>query len=220
VEVGVFVRRWSLRSKALLLLAVAAGIGSFTIVRGYAAELDALRPELGDRVAVVVAGRALVRGAVLAADDVRVERIPSAYAPPAAFGAVGSVVGRTLATDLVAGEAVTPTRVGGVGGPVASLITSGLRAFVVASGLPPGVLEPGDRVDVIATFGGPRPYTDTVGTALEVLSIVEDEEGTFQASGPSGPSLVLLVSEETAEQLAHATAFGRITVTIAPLDAA
>jgi Flp pilus assembly protein CpaB len=74
----VFARRWSLRSKAFALLAIAAGIGSFTIVRGYAAELDALRPELGDRVAVVVADRALVRGAVLVADDVRVERIPSA----------------------------------------------------------------------------------------------------------------------------------------------
>jgi Flp pilus assembly protein CpaB len=219
VEVGVFVRRWSLRSKALALLAMAAGIGSFTIVRGYAAELDALRPELGDRIAVVVADRALVRGDVLAGDDVRIERIPSAYAPPGAFGAVGSVVGRTLAADLAAGEAVTRTRVGGAGGPVASLVASGLRAFVVASGLPPGVLEPGDRVDVIATFGGPRPYTDTVGTGLEVLSIVEEDAGTFQAAGPSGPSLVLLVSAETAEQLAHATAFGRITVTVAPPDA-
>jgi Flp pilus assembly protein CpaB len=219
VEVGVFVRRWSLRSKALALLAMAAGIGSFTIVRGYAAELDALRPELGDRIAVVVADRALVRGDVLAGDDVRIERIPSAYAPPGAFGAVGSVVGRTLAADLTAGEAVTRTRVGGAGGPVASLVASGLRAFVVASGLPPGVLEPGDRVDVIATFGGPRPYTDTVGTGLEVLSIVEEDAGTFQAAGPSGPSLVLLVSAETAEQLAHATAFGRITVTVAPPDA-
>jgi Flp pilus assembly protein CpaB len=109
--------------------------------------------------------------------------------------------------------------VGGAGGPVASLVASGLRAFVVASGLPPGVLEPGDRVDVIATFGGPRPYTDTVGTGLEVLSIVEEDAGTFQAAGPSGPSLVLLVSAETAEQLAHATAFGRITVTVAPPDA-
>ena len=215
-----FVRRWSLRSKALALLAVAAGIGSFTIVRGYAAELDALRPELGERVAVVVAGRALVRGAVLAGGDVRVERIPSAYAPPGAFGAVGSVVGRTLATDLAAGEAVTRTRVGGGGGPVASLIASGLRAFVVASGLPSGVIEPGDRVDVIATFGGPRPYTDTVGTGLEVLSIVEDDAATFEAGGSAGASLVLHVSEETAEQLAHATAFGRITVTVAPFDGA
>lgn len=215
-----FVRRWSLRSKALALLALAAGAGSFTIVRGYAAELDALRPELGDHIAVVVAARALERGAVLADDDVRVERIPSAYAAPGAFAAVGSVVGRTLATDLATGEAVTRTRVGGAGGPVASLVASGLRAFVVASGLPPGVLEPGDRVDVIATFGGSRPYTDTVGAGLEVLSIVEDETGTFEAGGTSGPSLVLLVSEETAEQLARATAFGRLTVTIAPIDAA
>jgi pilus assembly protein CpaB len=219
VEVDVFVRRWSLRSKALALLAIAAGIGSFTIVRGYAAELDALRPELGDRISVVVADRALVRGDVLAGDDVRIEHIPSAYAPPGAFGAVGSVVGRTLAADLAAGEPVTRTRVGGAGGPVASLVADGLRAFVVASGLPSGVLEPGDRVDVIATFGGPRPYTDTVGTGLEVLSIVEEDAGTFQAAGPSGPSLVLLVSAETAERLAHATAFGHITVTVAPPDA-
>jgi pilus assembly protein CpaB len=216
----VFVRRWSLRSKALALLAVAAGIGSFTIVRGYAAELDALRPELGDRVAVVVAARALERGAVLAEDDLRTEHIPSAYAPPGAFGSAGSVVGRSLAADLAAGEAVTRTRLGGAGGPVASLVSGGLRAFVVVSGLPSGVLEPGDRVDVIATFGGPRPYTDTVGTGLEVLSIVEDDAGTFDAGGSSGPSLVLLVSEATAEELAHATAFGRITVTIAPLDVA
>ena len=209
-----FVRRWSLRSKALALLAIAAGIGSFAIVRGYAAELEALRPELGDRVPVVVAARALERGAVLAEDDLRVERIPSAYAQPGAFGVVGTVAGRTLAADLATGETVTRTRVGGAGGPVASLVSSGLRAFVVASGLPSGVLEPGDRVDVIATFGGPRPYTDTVGSGLEVLSIVEDDAGTFEAGGSSGPSLVLLVSEETAEELAHATAFGRITVTV------
>lgn len=212
-----FVRRWSLRSKALGLLAIAAGVGSFMIVRGYAAELDALRPELGDRVGVVVAERALVRGAVLATDDLRVQRIPSAFAPPGAFRAVGSVAGRTLGSDIATGEAVTRTRVAGVGGPVASLVASGLRAFVVASGLPSGVLEPGDRVDVIATFGGPRPYTDTVGTGLEVLAIVEDDGATIDPGGVSGPSLVLLVSQETAEQLARATAFGKITVTIAPL---
>ena len=72
---------------------------------------------------------------------------------------------------------------------------------------------------MIATFGGPRPYTDTVGSGLEILSIVEDDAGTFEAGGSSGPSLVLLVSPETAEQLAHATAFGQITVAIAPFDA-
>ena len=213
-----FVRRWSLRSKALAILAVVAGAGSFTIVRGYAAEVEALRPAAGDLVTVVVADRDLPRGSVIAEDAVRLERMPSLFAPPGAFRRVEATVGRTLASDLAEGEAVTPTRVGGAGGPVASQIASGLRAFVVSSGLPPGVLRPGDRVDVIATFGGPRPYTDTVGSGLEVLSIVEGETGTFEAGGSSGPSLVLLVGPETAEQLARATAFGQISVVIAPID--
>ena len=214
-----FVRRWSLRSKMLAILAVVAGAASFAIVRGYAAEVDALRPRAGDVVTVVVADRDLARGSVIGGDAVRLERVPSAFAPPGAFRSVEQTVGRTLVSDLAGGEAVTRTRVGGVGGPVASQVASGLRAFVVASGLPAGVLRAGDRVDVIATFGGPRPYTDTVGSGLEILSIVEDDAGTFEAGGSSGPSLVLLVSPETAEQLAQATAFGQITVAIAPLDA-
>jgi Flp pilus assembly protein CpaB len=215
----VFIGRWSLRSKAFALLALAAGAGTFTLVRGYAAELEALRPDPGEAVPVVIASRDLTRGSVIGEDAVRLERISAAYAPPGAFEAIGDAVGLTLATDLAEGETITRTRVGGRGGPVASLVAGGLRAFVVGSGLPSGVLQPGDRVDVIATFGGPRPYTDTVGSGLEVLSIVEDDAETFEAGGSSGPSLVLLVGPETAEQLAHATAFGQITVTIAPLDA-
>jgi Flp pilus assembly protein CpaB len=215
----VFLRRWSLRSKVMALLAVVAGAGSFTLVRGYAADLEALRPVPGSDVAVVVAARDFERGSAIDEGSVRLQRMPSEYAPPGTLHSVEEAVGRTLGSDLAEGEAVTATRVGGAGGPVSSLVDGGLRAFVVGSGLPSGVLEPGDRVDVIATFGGPRPYTDTVGSGLEVLSIVEQDAGTVQAGGATGPSLVLLVSPETAEQLARATAFGQLTVTIAPVDA-
>src|SRR5215204_2355021 len=200
----------------MALLAVVAGAGSFTLVRGYAAELEALRPVAGNDVPVVVAERDIQRGSVIDEGSVRLQPMPSAYAPPGALRSVATAVGRTLGSDLAEGEAVTRTRVGC--GPVASLVAGGLRAFVVGSGLPSGVLEPGDRVDVIATFGGPHPYTDTVGSGLQILSIVEQDAGTFQAGGATGPSLVLLVSPETAEQLARATAFGQLTVTIAPVD--
>jgi Flp pilus assembly protein CpaB len=210
-------RRWSTRSKAFGVLAIAAGAGSFTLVRGYAAELEALRP--GDPRPVVVAAAPLERGVVLTEDALRVERVPSAYAPPGAFGSVAGAAGRTLVSDLAEGEAVTRTRLGGAGGPVAAQLESGLRAFVVRAGVPAGVLRPGDLVDVIATFGGPRPYSDTVGSGLEVLSIVEDDGGTFEASGAGGPSLVLLVTPDVAERLAHAAAFGEISVSIAPSEA-
>ncbi len=211
-------RRWPLRSKLFAVLAVVAAGATFGLVRGYAAEIEALRPSTGDPVPVVVAARGIERGTVLVEDALRVERIPSAYAPPGAIGSVQDAVGRTLVSDLAEGEAVTRTRVGAGGGPVASRVSSGLRAFVVGAGIPAGVLEPGDLVDVIATFGGPRPYTETVGTALEVLSIVEEGAGTFEAAGGSGPSLVLLVSPDTAERLAYATAFASIAVTVAPFE--
>jgi Flp pilus assembly protein CpaB len=127
-------------------------------------------------------------------------------------------VGQVLVSDLAEGEPLTRTRVSSAGGPVASVVPSGLRAFVVPAGLPAGVVRAGDRVDVLATFGGPRPYTDTVGIGLEVLSVIEEASGTFEASGAAGPSLVLLVSPEIAERLAHATAFAQLSVTVAPVE--
>lgn len=212
-------RRWSPRSKLLLVLAVVAGAGSFSLVRGYAAELEALRPT-GGQVPVVVASRSLERGRVLEEADLALEEVPPAYAPPGAVASISEAVGLTLVGDLAEGEAITETRVGRAGGPVAAAVPSGLRAFVVQTVLPAGVVRPGDRVDVLATFGGPRPYTDTVGADIEVLSVLGADAGAIAAGGAGGPSLVLLVSPDAAERLAHATAFGQISVTIAPAASA
>jgi Flp pilus assembly protein CpaB len=212
---GVFLRKWSRRSKAFAALAVASGAGAYLLVDGYATRLEALRPVAGEPVPVVVADVGLVRGAVLTEDALRVELVPVAFAPPGRVGTPGSLVGRTLVSDLAEGEAVTRTRVGVAGGPVASLVPSGLRAFPIQVGPTASAVRPGDRVDVLATFGGPRPYTDTVASGLEVLAIVEPEGGAFEAGGAGGPSLVLLVGPAIAEELAYASAFADLAVAVA-----
>jgi len=85
--------------------------------------------------------------------------------------------------------------------------------------MPAGSVRAGDRVDVLATFGGQRPYTDTVATGLEVLTVLAAEKGAFTASGADlGPALVLLVTPDAAERLAYATAFADLTVTIAGVE--
>lgn len=208
-----YLRRWSTRRKAMLALSAACGLGAFLLVRAEEARVAALAPVVGEPVRVVVAARDLARGATLAPEDLRVREVPAAFAPPGALATPGSAAGETLVSDLAAGEVVTRTRLAS-GGPVASRVPSGLRAFVVSSAIPAGAIRPGDRVDVLATFGGQRPYTDTVASGLEVLTLLEPEPGLVGSSS-EGPSLVLLVSPEAAERLAHATAFGRITVTIA-----
>jgi Flp pilus assembly protein CpaB len=217
---GPFARRWSRRSKALAALAVVAGSSAFLLVDAYAARLEALRPVAGGPVPVVVAVRPLARGTALGPDDLRVERVPSAFAPPGRFGTTEALQGRVLVSDLDEGEAVTATRLGVAGGPVASLVPDGLRAFPIRPGPSAAAVRAGDRVDVLATFGGPRPYTDTVATGLEVLVVLEPDEGAFAAGGPGGPSLVLLVGPEVAEELAYATAFADLAVAIAPATSA
>ena len=193
-----------------VLIALAAGAGSFTLVRGYAAEIEALRPATGDVVPVVVAGDDSL-AAVIEEDAVRLERILPTRRRKRSERSRTPWDGRWPRTSRKGrpsprrGWAATADR-----SRRSSRAACALRG---GSGLPSDVLEPGDRVDVIATFGGPRPYTDTVGSGLEILSVVEQDEETFQAGGATGPSLVLLVSPETAEQLAHAAAFGQITVT-------
>jgi pilus assembly protein CpaB len=209
-------RRWSRRSKVFAILAVLSGSLAFALVDGYAARLEELRPVAGDPVPVVVAARPLVRGETLTEEAVSVREIPAAFAPPGRIASAAAIAGRTLVSDVAEGEPVTRTRLGVAGGPIASLVPSGLRAFPVTANVAPDAIRAGDRVDVIATFGGPRPYTDTVASELEVLAILEPDEGTFAAGGGGGPSLVLLVSPQVAEELAYASAFAEIAVTVAP----
>jgi pilus assembly protein CpaB len=209
-------RRWSPRSKLFLVLAVVCGATAFAIVRGYAARIEALRPLVGRPIPIVVAAAPLARGAVLTQDMLQVASVPEAFAQPGALRSIEQAVGHALVADIAQGEVLTRTRIGSSGGPVAAQVPSGLRAFVVASGMPPGTVRAGDRVDVLATFGGQRPYTDTVATGLEVLTVLAGERDAFAASGSQpGPALVLLVTPDAAERLAYASAFATLTVTIA-----
>lgn len=204
-------RRWSRRTVRFAILAIACGALASLLVARQERELAFLRAATGDPVPVVRAARALTRGTVLASGDLEVIAVPVAFAPPGAAASADAVVGRALLTDLDAGEAVTATRIGTRAGPIAAQVPAGFRAFTIPVAIPDGALRPGDRVDVLGAFGGPRPWSDVVASALEVLAILEPAPGD-----PSGrPSLVLLVSGTTAERLAYASAFADLTVAIA-----
>jgi Flp pilus assembly protein CpaB len=215
-----FGRRWPRAARISAGLALLFGLAAFALVQGYVARLQASRPALGPPVAVVVAAVDLSRGVTLGADALQTREVPGEFAPPGAIGDPADAQGRVLISALAAGEPVTATRLAAPeAGPVAALVPPGLRAFVVATDVPPEAVRAGDRVDVLATFGGGRPHTETVATALEVLSVLGSGQTDALSGAPSdAPRLVLLVSPDEAERLAYAGAFADLSVTIAGAD--
>ena len=214
-----FRRKLPTSSLVFLSLSLVAGLLAALLMRGYARRLEATRPDVGRPVSVVVAAARITRGATVTADMVRADQVPSAYAPPGAPSSVEQVLGRILSADEDAGEILTRTRLAGTAaGPVAALVPQGSRAYLIPSSLPPDAVHPGDRVDVLAAFGGGRPHVETVASDVEVSQVLAaaDTGGVPGVDGAPGPSLVLLVDPATAEQLAYAVTFAKLAVTIEP----
>jgi pilus assembly protein CpaB len=213
-------RRWPIGSKVLLAIAALAGAAAFVVVDASRGQLRALERVAGAPVPVVVAATHLSRGATLSSSMLRAASVPVAFAPPGAVRDPAAIEGATLLTDVARGEPLTRTRVADdASGPVAAVVPPGLRAVTVDPGLPPGAVVAGDRVDVLATYGGDRPHTETVASGLEIARVLRaDPSATAlggEAASTSTPTLVLLVSPDVAERLAYAKAFADLDVSIA-----
>jgi pilus assembly protein CpaB len=213
-------RRWPLASKVLLALGALLGALTFVVVRGYQDRVEALHPAVGPPVAIVTAATDLRRGTVLSAGLLHTSSLPEEFVPPGAVGDPASIAGRVLVADIDAGEILTRSRLAEPRvGPVAALVPEDLRAVVVPSGVPPGTLRAGDRVEVYATYGGGRPHTELVASDLEIVRILTEGATSVSgiagtATGDTGVGLVLLVDGDAASRLAYARAFGQLQIAI------
>jgi pilus assembly protein CpaB len=132
------VRRWLSAG----LVAAAAAVG-----------LRVLAPVPPRLVPLVVAAHDIPAGHRLAASDVRVAEWLRGTGPGRAMAQVGGAVGRVSAGPLAAGSAVTDADLLGPGlltGQPPGLLAVPVR---VAESAAAGLVQPGDRVDVIAVAG-------------------------------------------------------------------
>lgn len=185
-----------------LLIAVAA-VGTFAAASG--ATADARRPYL-------VAGADLAVGHRIERSDLALARmeLPAYLAHGHAFGpgAAARLVGALVVGPVARGELVqrSTVRLGGAGaGGVRELSFPIDPARAVG-----GALQPGEFVDVLATYGGATDgYTVTVARAARVVA-ARDRGGLA-----GGDSLVLTLDVPTADAalaLAHAVNEGHVTV--------
>ena len=214
-------RRWTTSSKIFAALSVLSGLAAFALVRAYQIDLARLRPEVGHPVDMVVASAPIARASGIRADQIDVVSVPSSFAPPGRISSPDAVVGRTTLTALEPGEPVTRTRLAPPGGPIAAVAPPGLVAFPISVDVPAAAVRPGDLVDVLATFGGHRPRTETVAEAVQVLLVLQPSSipaGGIAAS--EAPTLVLAAEPDLSERLAYASAFAQLAIAVEPATGA
>ena len=157
-------------------------------------------------VPVVVAAADLAPGAVLTEGDVAVAAYPPALRPTGTVADPADVVGRALIGGIRSGEPLTDAGLAG------AALTDQLAAGQVAAPVRPAdlavsaLVQPGDRVDVLATPPG-AARAEVVAAGAPVLA----------TPGPDDDGLLLLaVDGDTAARLAAAATTATLTLSLPP----
>ena len=164
----------------LLGIAVVVAIAATGVFYGlFVGKISGAAPASGQNTAgVVVASRAVERGNVLTAADVRL--VPATEPrPEGAFGSVEEVLGRTVTKAYAANDALTATGLAATKGTGGLVIPKGMRAISIRVGDSTGLvpyLRAGNRIDVqsIQMQGSGEAVVRTMLSSVEVLNVHAD----------------------------------------------
>lgn len=173
---------------------------------------------------VLVAVRALPVGHVTAPADFAWRDWPNAGLDPAYVidGTRRDLSGQVVRTAFLPGEPVTPARLvaPGTRGILAAVTAPGMRAASLALSPAAGVsglIEPGDRVDVILTQTmGERHGATTVLSDVRVVAVDAALAGKGRDAGAGGTAS-LEVSPRQSEILALAGEMGKVSLSLRAL---
>ena len=167
---------------------------------------------------VVVVARAINRGQVLTAADVRLQPAGPAR-PEGAFGSVEDVVGRSVIKPLAANETVVAGGLAGTKGAAGLTIPNGMRAISIrvadSTGLVP-YLRPGNRIDVqsIQLQHTTESMVRTLLSNVEVLNVLADTNPQ-----PSPVTVLnLLVPARDVEKVALADSAAKVRIVLRNAD--
>jgi pilus assembly protein CpaB len=192
----------------LLFALVISGL-FYQVVAGSGRSHD--RPRKTEKRDLVVAAQALAVGSVLKPEDLKLVPVPAEDFPVGCFSRIQDILGRPLASSILADEPIREGRLAprGSGGGLAPVIPSGMRAVAVKVNDVVGVagfVLPGMRVDVLVTGRPPGregegSMTKTILQDILVLSAGQTIEPEARGKAIIAPVVTLLVTPAQAETL-------------------
>ena len=196
-----------------LLFALAISGVFYQVVAG--SSRGSRRPQKIDKRNLVVAAHALSVGGVLKAEDLKLTEVPVDEFPAGCFSRADEVIGRPMASSILADEPIREGRLAprGSGLGLAPVIPPGMRAVAVKVNDVVGVSGfalPGMHVDVLATGRPPEgdasgSITKTILQDIMVLSAGQTIEPSSNGQAINAPVVTLLVTPQQAETLTLAS---------------
>lgn len=211
-----------------LILAVALGLVAAKVARDIVVRkgVSATGPKLAQ---VVIANRDLEPGQTISEADLQLGSISASNIPRNSFKSTGDLVGRVALQPIVKDQPILEMLLapeGSLGGPQA-LVPKDKRIASIevteATGVA-GLLVPGCRVDVVATFqesGEAQRVTRIIAQNVRVLAVGQRILGAKrEEEDPSRAKTVsLIVSPNEAELISLASELGRLRLLLrGPLD--
>lgn len=211
------------------IIAIAAALGLVTAVlvylyvSGLAAVPEAEPVQLAQ---VVIAKQDLTPRTVITPDVVRIAQVPVDTIHPKAAISISQVNGRVVKSSILAGEPVLTDRLvpAGETPSLAFAIPIDRRAVTISVNEVVGVagfVQPGDRVDVLASFEGESGETTSVVVLqnTEVLAIAQTMESDIDAKPRVVATVTLAVTLEEAQKLYLAESKGSLRLALRPTGA-
>ena len=215
------------RSRLLMIGGLALALGLLVSYAVY----NRLRTSIGSNnepgIDVAVAADDIPVGTKLEERHVRMARFPQSLVPNGAFGKKDELKGRGVILPISKGEFILNNKLAApnAGSGLPSMIPPGMRAVSVRVNdvvSVAGFVQPGSRVDVLATgntaSGGDR-QTTTVLENVAVIAVGKNLERSATGESQVAPVITLLVSPDDAQKLTLASQEGRIQLSLRnPLD--
>lgn len=175
---------WKLKftkPKRPLLTALVAGLGALGIAWGYLAAREAYFNHFSEPVTVFVAKQDIVEGTLIDESYLALQSFPRRFLQPGSMNDPEALVGTVSRVPILMGEQILSSKLMGLGAKsgLAYRIPEGHRALSIpvdeASGLS-GLIRPGNRVDLVATFeteqlGETEAMTLTLAQNVLVLAV-------------------------------------------------
>ena len=205
-------RVWRIVRRSALLwwtLAITLGLLTAVVVGSAIGRTTAAAGRLGSTRDVWVVRAAVAAGDVFEPGDVSRTARPRGLVPVGALDASATPVGEATRVSVVVGEVVLTNRLAGRGARgVAAMVPAGYRAVALPNDTNAPRVQPGDRVDVLATFdvgdgGGDATSNPSfaVASAAEVLAV-------------NAHTITLAVNADDAPRVAFALAKAAVTLVL------